>query len=298
MSRPIATAIRAVRVGPDATAATKGALMTIVLAVSAAVVAVVAAARSTWSPCGVSMLATITPLAETGRGHRYRSTALWFVAGAVVGGLTLGLVLSVLAIGIGAVAPALAVRAALACAAAAICAASDTPAARFALPVHHRQVNERWLDQFRPWVYGAGFGWQIGTGFVTYIKTAGVFLMAFLAVLSGSWWIALAVGMLFGVVRGLAVFLGRSITSTATLAAFHRRFTRLGPVVLAVTVCVETAAAVLFGWLLSPWAGVALVLAGAALLLAWSAQRRTRATSGRAAVPTEAMATATPAGRS
>ena len=34
----------------------------------------------------------------------------------------------------------------------------------FILPVHHRQVNERWLDQFRPWVYGAGFGWQIGDG--------------------------------------------------------------------------------------------------------------------------------------
>ena len=44
-------------------------------------VAVVAAARSTWSPCGVSMLATVTPLAEQGRGHRYRSTATWFIVG-------------------------------------------------------------------------------------------------------------------------------------------------------------------------------------------------------------------------
>ena len=42
----------------------------------------------------------------------------------------------------------------------------------FRLPVHYRQVNERWLDQFRPWVYGAGFGWQIGAGLATYIKTS------------------------------------------------------------------------------------------------------------------------------
>ena len=38
--------------------------MTTLLTVAAAVLAVVAAARSTWSPCGVSMLATVTPLAE------------------------------------------------------------------------------------------------------------------------------------------------------------------------------------------------------------------------------------------
>jgi hypothetical protein len=265
-------------------------MTTTVLAVSAAVVAVVAAARSTWSPCGVSMLATITPLAETGRGHRYRSTALWFVAGAVVGGLTLGLVLGVVAIGIGAAAPSLAVRAALACVAAVVCAASDARIGRVAIPVHHRQVNERWLDQFRAWVYGAGFGWQIGTGFVTYIKTAGVYLMAFLAVLTGSWWIALALGVLFGLVRGIAVFLGRSITSPVTLAAFHRRFTRLGPVVLVVVVCVESAAAVLFGWLLSPWAGVAVALAGATSLLTRMAHRRSRAGTVEAvgsAVPVE-----------
>ncbi len=76
--------------------------MTIVLGASAAVVAVGAAARSTWSPCGISMLATITPLAEAGRGHRYRSTALWFVAGSVAGGVTLGIALGLVALGVGA----------------------------------------------------------------------------------------------------------------------------------------------------------------------------------------------------
>ena len=32
----------------------------------------------------------------------------------------------------------------------------------FRLPSHTRQVNEAWLDEYRGWVYGGGFGWQIG----------------------------------------------------------------------------------------------------------------------------------------
>ncbi len=240
--------------------------MTIVLGVSAAVVAVVAAARSTWSPCGVSMLATITPLAETGRGHRYRSTALWFVAGAVAGGVTLGLALALLALGVGAAGLSSLTVALVACAASVIAAASDAQIGGFALPFHHRQVNERWLDQFRPWVYGAGFGWQIGTGLVTYVKTAAVYLLTVLAALTGSWWAAVLLGALFGLVRGLAVFLGRSITSPASLAAFHRHFTRLGPVVLGGVVATELVAAVLFAGAASPWAGAAVALAGAGVL--------------------------------
>ena len=54
----------------------------------------------------------------------------------------------------------------IACAAAILAAASDSRLGGFHLPFHSRQVNERWLDQFRPWVYGAGFGWQIGAGLV------------------------------------------------------------------------------------------------------------------------------------
>ena len=45
----------------------------------ASVVAVAAAVRSTWSPCGLSMLSTITPFGERAKGHSYRATAAWFV---------------------------------------------------------------------------------------------------------------------------------------------------------------------------------------------------------------------------
>ena len=54
------------------------------------VIALAAAVRSTWSPCGLSMLSQITPVAEAGRHQRFGRTAAWFVAGAVLGGLTLG----------------------------------------------------------------------------------------------------------------------------------------------------------------------------------------------------------------
>jgi hypothetical protein len=235
--------------------------MTILLTVAAAFVAVVAAARSTWSPCGVSMLATVTPLAERGRGHRYRSTAAWFVAGGAAGGAALGLCMAALAAGIHAAAVPTTTVAVVACAGAVLAAASDARLGGFHLPFHSRQVNERWLDQFRPWVYGAGFGWQIGAGLVTYIKKAALYLMILLAALTAGPVTALIVGVLFGLVRGLAVFLGRGITSTAALARFHRRFTDLDPVALVVVVACELVVAVAFAAVLSPWAALALVVA-------------------------------------
>jgi hypothetical protein len=247
------------------------------LIAAAAVVALVAAARSTWSPCGVSMLATVTPLAERGRGHRYRSTATWFVIGGTVGGATLGLVMAALALGVRAASPSTVAVAIVAGAGALLAAASDTRLGGFRLPFHSRQVNERWLDQFRPWVYGAGFGWQIGAGLVTYIRTAALYLMMVLAALTADPAIAVGVGVLFGLARGLAVLLGRGITSPAALAAFHRRFTAAGPVVLAVVVTCELAVAVAFAAVLSPWVALALVLLGGAVALGGWAHRRTPA---------------------
>jgi hypothetical protein len=249
--------------------------MNLVLGACAAVIAIVAAACSTWSPCGVSMLATITPLAERGRGHRYRSTATWFVAGAVAGGATLGLCLLALAAALRAAGISAGVSVAAACAASVVAAAADSGIGGFRLPVHHRQVNERWLDGFRPWVYGAGFGWQIGTGVATYIKTAAVYLLIVLAALSASPLLALGLGVLFGLVRGLAVVLGRNITSPGTLAEFHRRFISFGPLAQAASVAAELAVGVALATTRSAWAAVALVAAVAVVGVAAALRRRT-----------------------
>jgi hypothetical protein len=146
--------------------------------------------------------------------------------------------------------------------AAIVTAASDVGLGGFRLPIHHRQVNERWLDQFRPWVYGAGFGWQIGTGLSTYIVTAAVYLMMVLSVLTGQVWLAVGMGALFGLVRGLSVCLGRQITSSQSLQRFHHRFQELGPLVRRITITVQLLVAVLFGWVLSPWLALAMVAVG------------------------------------
>ncbi|MDE3206198.1 MAG: hypothetical protein KGQ66_18475, partial [Acidobacteriota bacterium] len=89
-----------------------------IVLLAGAAVAVAAAARSTYSPCGLSMMSSITPFGEKARRHRYWATATWFVLGAVVGGATLGAVSAALAAAVGAVGPggswALAAAAALA----------------------------------------------------------------------------------------------------------------------------------------------------------------------------------------
>jgi hypothetical protein len=193
----------------------------------AAATAMAAAVRSTWSPCGLSMLSTITPLAEQGRGHRYRSTAAWFVFGALLGGATLGLGAAALAAGVGWLAPAEGSILAVAALAALVTVASDLRLFGFQLPVHPRQVNELWLGRFRSWVYGSGFGWQIGFGFATYIMTGAVYLTVALAVLTGSPLVAFGLSVLFSAVRGLAILLGAFIRSPEELVAFHRRFDAL-----------------------------------------------------------------------
>jgi hypothetical protein len=250
--------------------------MTAWLILAAGVVTVMAAVRSTWSPCGLSMLASITPLSESGRGHRYRATAWWFVTGSTFGGAMLGAVIALATVAVDAFSLTSHGVLVVALGASAVALASDVDLAGFHLPVHHRQVNERWLDRFRPWVYGAGFGWQIGSGLATYIMTAGVYLLIVLAALTGEPWLALGFGALFGLVRGLAVFLGRGITSTEGLRAFHARFYGAGPTVRRLMVAVEALVTLLFAWLLSPWAGVALLAVGAASMLVRAARRRVR----------------------
>lgn len=240
---------------------------TVLLIIAAAVVAVAAGIRSTWSPCGLSMLSTITPIGERGRNNRFRSTATWFVIGAVLGGATLGLVTAALAAGVAALELSSGVVLGIAAVGAAVAALSDSRVLGFQIPFHRRQVNEDWLDQYRAWVYGGGFGWQIGVGVGTYIMTAAVYLLVVLAALTANPVVAFGLAVLFGLVRGLAVLLGARITSPAALLAFHRRFDAIGPIVRRVVIGVEAGVALVTAtaaWGL-PGAVVALVAIAAAV---------------------------------
>ncbi len=247
------------------------------VAISAVAIAValVAGVRSTWSPCGISMLSTVTPLAERGRGHRWSATATLYLTGSIAGGATLGAALALLAAGVHALANTVTTTSAVVAATITLVAAASE-AGIVALPIHHRQVNERWLDAYRPWVYATGFGWQIGTGVATYIKTSAVYVLIALAALTGNPLLALAVGILFGLVRGLAVYASRGITSASALASFHRRFTELDRPARATVVVVELAAAAVLSWLASPWLAAAVVVVSAAVLGAGANRRVAR----------------------
>ncbi len=193
------------------------------------VVAVASAARSTWSPCGLSMLSTITPVTEQGRGRNYWSTVPWYLIGALAGGATLGGAAALLSIPVGAFDLAPEVALAIAGLFTVVSVFSDLGVGGFRLPRHKRQVDRFWLDDYRSWVYGTGFGWQIGVGLATYIVTTGVYVTVLIAILGGSPAEALLLGLLFGGIRGLAIFLGARASTLEKLHALHRRITELEP---------------------------------------------------------------------
>ena len=220
------------------------------------IVTVVAAGRGTWSPCGLSMISAINPISERSRGHRFWLTSIWFIAGAVLGGTVLGVAAAVGAALWAALPATAAITAAVAAACSLLAAASDTSLFGYRLPEHPRQVNERWLGRYRRWVYAAGFGVQIGCGFATYIMTAAVYLATALAVLSGSPACAVAVGLLFGLVRGSAVLLSAGVRDPDGLQRLHRRLDQLAPWSLRAAVVAELLAAAGFGWLAAGPAGL------------------------------------------
>lgn len=221
--------------------------MGLTLVVVAGAVAVVSAIRGVWSPCGLSMLSSITPMTEAGRGNRFATTATWFMVGGVVGGLTLGAVAAGGSALLGLAHLSLGARVGLGAAVALVTAAVDFGLLGVSLPIFKRQVDDAWLRTYRSWVYGAGFGWQIGVGVATYIMTAGIFLLIALAVLTTSPLQALAIGVTFGVVRGSAVWIGRSATTPAALGQVHARLDAAGPVARDAAAWVQVAAAATLG---------------------------------------------------
>lgn len=234
----------------------------------AVVVAVTAAVRGTWSPCGLSMVSTITPLSERGRGHSYGVTAAWFVLGAVAGGLVLGAGSAVLALVVGVLGLPGPVLVGLGAAATLVCLAADTGAGGVRLPLHPRQVDETWLVQYRRWIYAAGFGAQIGLGLATYVMTAATYLLVVLAVLTGSPTAAVGVGAVFGLVRGSAVLLSARARTPGALRALHLRLAALEPWSRTLAVGVQVAVLGVLGATLAGTVGV-VVAAALGAACAW-----------------------------
>ena len=221
------------------------------LTISAVVIAVVAAIRGTWSPCGVSMLSSMTPLSENGRGNRYWATVTWFLLGSVLGGATLGAVAALGALVVAATEMSPAASAVLVLVAALVTVASDLGVGGFRLPANPRQVERTWLDRYRSWIYGVGFGWQLGVGVATYVMSASVYLMVVAAAATAQPSLAMTIVTLFGFLRGLAVLPAARVKTPADLGRLHRlieRFRPLSRIIAVVTqIGVLAAAATLLG---------------------------------------------------
>jgi hypothetical protein len=218
------------------------------------------------------MVSAINPLAERGRGNRYWLTVLWFVLGAELGGGLLGAAAALIAWPLGSLPTSLAaLLGGLGCL---VAIASDCPVGGFRLPIHPRQVNERWLMQYRRWVYASGFGFQIGTGFATYIMTAATYLVALLAILTGSPAWALTAGLVFGLIRGAAVLLSSRSRSPESLRALHHALARFEPASRQTVLAIETTGAVVLAAIIRPGLLAPLTAALAAALLVGIAHRQ------------------------
>jgi hypothetical protein len=246
----------------------------------AVVIALAAAVRSTWSPCGLSMLSQITPVAEAGRQQKFGRTAAWFVVGAVLGGLSLGAAIALGAAAVGATGLGSNAAIALAVVFTFISAAVDARVLGVAPPFLRRQVNEDWLSNYRSWVYGGGFGWQIGAGVTTYVMTAAVPLIIVLGALSANPWAGLSIGVVFGLTRGLAVLLGAPVRSYPALLAFHRRFERWSEPVRQAVIGVQLAVGAVAAWIVAPPLVAIVITLAAGALFVWCR------TSDRQARPT------------
>ena len=162
------------------------------------------------------MLTSITPLGERGRGNRWAVTTTAYAVGCALGGATTGLVLGT----VGALLPSLPVLL-VAGAACLLAAAADLAPGR--LPVGRRQVDERWLGLYRGWVYGLGFGYQLGLGVVTIVTSAATFAVLAVALLTQSPVAGAVVGLVFGAARALPALLVRRVDSPERLRELARR---------------------------------------------------------------------------
>ena len=168
------------------------------------------------------MLTSISPLGERARGNRWSLTVFWLGLGAAGGGAAVGAALGALgqaSVGVAASSTRL-VLLAVACAAA---AAWDLSGRRFP---GHRQVNEDWLVAYRSWVYGGGFGLQLGAAVATVVNTALVPLFMLAALLAGKVTAGLVMGAAFGAVRAATLVLGRQVRTPDDLRQLHRRLDR------------------------------------------------------------------------
>ena len=191
------------------------------------------------------MLGSISPVGEAARKQRWWITATAYTAASVIAGGVMGLLLG----GLGqalllAVYLAPQGRLALLAMVLSVAVLFDANIIRRPLPTWHRQVDERWLTTYRGWVYGAGFGFQLGMGIVTIVPSAVTYTTLAAALLSGTWQSGLLIGLVFGTVRSLPLLLTGRLRSAEALYRTTQRVTAAEPLANRITIAGQIAAAV------------------------------------------------------
>src|SRR3954454_5081940 len=151
------------------------------------------------------MLSSISPLGERARAARWGLTVTAYVVGSLLGGTAIGAVAGA----VGAALP----RTWLTSPAAVWAVVAlllvglvlDLRSGSQGLPSWRRQVDEAWLARYRGWVYGLGFGLQLGAGVLTIVTSSTVYAALLLAAWSGQVWVGLLIGATFGLARALPI---------------------------------------------------------------------------------------------
>ena len=168
------------------------------------------------------MLSSIHPFGERSRNNSFALTAGAHVVGSTLGGLTLGLLAGLLAVASTWVVAADSISRPIALGLLTAAALALELSGR-RLPTRIHQVDENWIQAYRGWVYGGGFGYELGFGLSTIITTGLVHVMVAAMVFSGSLAASLLLGGTFGLVRGATLLAGAGISSPELLRDFHRR---------------------------------------------------------------------------
>ncbi len=173
------------------------------------------------------MLSSIHPLGERARNNRWGLTVAAFTLGAVVSGATVGLVLGAVGSVLFPVDPSVLV------AGTAIVAlvAGILDLSGLRPPGPARQVNENWIGAFRGWVYGGGFGVELGLGMLTYVVTWGIYAVFLASVFTTSPLSGALVGATFGLGRSLSLIAAGFVDRPSRLTLFNRRIAQAGPMV-------------------------------------------------------------------
>jgi hypothetical protein len=187
------------------------------------------------------MLASINPLGERGRQQRYSVTVTAYVVASTVAGVALGGALG----GVGHIivpVPALALAAVAVAAAGGLVV--DTGVAGLRVSGPRRQVNEDWLTTYRGWVYGTGFGAQLGFAFSTIVVASVTWAAFACALCSASVEGGALIGGTFGLLRAVPVLMVASARDPRALRIAIGRLDAFRPRVASLTTALQAMASV------------------------------------------------------